>query len=123
MTLPGFEEVAQPHVNKFVEPNISRSERARKMTKAGDPSTSYMAAEVALKSMTKRMRETLDVFESVAPRGLIGEELDKLAQEAGMKPGAAPKRMKDLADAGAIVWRGEYTNTTGGNKAKVWYKA
>lgn len=115
--------IPEPHRNKFVEPPISKSERVRKMAKSGDPSTSFMAAEVALKKMTQRMSETLAVFESVAPRGLIGEELDSLAQEMGMRPGAAPKRMADLAAVDAIVWRGEFKNTSGGNKAKVWYKA
>lgn len=122
MTLPGFEEAPRPHVNKFVEPHLTSADRARKMTKAGDSATSYMAAQTVLKSMTKRMAETLAVFDSVAPRGLISEELDELAQARGMKPGAAPKRVHDLAGAGAIVWTGEYRATSSGCKAKVWVK-
>ena len=108
--------------NKFVEPMLTSAERVRRMSKSGDPSTSHMAAERAVRSMGKDMRKVLDIFISVAPRGLICEELEVLAQKKGVRAGNASKRVSGLAERGELVWKGEFRNTTSGSKAKVWYK-
>ena len=115
-------DLPEPHQNKFVEPMLTREDRIRKLARSGHPSTSYEAAEVTEKKLTRRMSETLEVFR-LAGRGLIGEELDNLAQVQGMRAGSAPKRIKDLADAGLIVWDGEFRLTSGGCRAKVWHIA
>lgn len=91
--------------------------------KASDPATSFHAAKVAVKNMSKNMALVMEVFDEVAPGGLIAEELEPLAQAKGMRPGNASKRISDLASRGKLVWRGGYKNTTSGCKARIWHKA
>lgn len=91
--------------------------------KRNDPATSYMAATVAVKSFGKNKAQVLNIFISVAPNGLIDEELEVAAQSQGMRPQAASKRRSDLSHDGELIWKGEYKNTASGCKAKVWYKA
>lgn len=89
--------------------------------KKNDPSTSLEAARVAVKSFTGHKQKVLQIFDR-ATRGLIDEELETIAQQQGLRPGAASKRRSDLSKDGRLVWGGEYRLTSTRCKAKVWHK-
>jgi hypothetical protein len=91
----------------------------RKMSRRTDPFTSKEAAQKALPKVGSDKAKVLSIFQSFRS-GLIDEQLEELAVEAGVWSGNASKRRSDLSRDGFLVWTGETRMTRANKKSKVW---
>lgn len=92
----------------------------RKQYRASDPFTSRKAAEKAAPRMGSDKAIVLEIFEHAPLDDLIGEELEHLAQQRGMHPGNAQKRLSDLARDGLVEWTGKTRPTSANKETKSW---